>query len=117
MRLGFGRPCRSRNGKRGGRATISTHTHSAAFPAPSSLKVVAGTERAQAAYPYYMQFTAADDQRFRFYNSVHFPEPMSAFDMVTAQDAYCALGTSTTSVHCILTPPGLEYRIIHGREY
>ena len=51
-------------------------TESTAFPAPSSLKVVPGTEAAQAAYPYYMQFTAADDERFWFYNSMHFPEPM-----------------------------------------
>src|SRR5207253_5620382 len=100
MRLGFGRPCRSRNGKRGGRRVLFRSTHSAAFPAPSSLTVVPGTERAQAAYPYYMQFTAADDQRFWFYNSMHFPEPMSAFDMVTAEAAYCALGSSTTRVHC-----------------
>src|SRR2546430_12990208 len=79
---------------------------SAAFPAPSSLQVLAGTERAQAAYPYYMQFTAADDARFWFYNSMHFPEPMSAFDMVTAEAAYCALGSSTTRVHCIPTTLG-----------
>src|SRR5689334_18315549 len=92
-------------------------TESAAFPAPSSLKVVPGTERAQAAYPYYMQFTAADDERFWFYNSMHFPEPMSAFDMVTAEAAYCALGSSTTRVHCIPTTLGIDYRIINGRIY
>src|SRR5215831_5745159 len=92
-------------------------TESTAFPAPSSLKVVPGTEAAQAAYPYYMQFTAADDQRFWFYNSMHFPEPMSAFDMVTAEAAYCALGSSTTRVHCIPTTLGIDYRIINGRVY
>ena len=96
---------------------MSTRTRSGAFPAPSSLKVVAGTERAQAAYPYYMQFTAADDERFWFYNSMHFPEPMSAFDMVTAEAAYCALGSSTTRVHCIPTTLGIDYRIINGRVY
>ena len=45
------------------------------FPLPSSLKVVPGTEAAQAAYPYYTQFEPADDQRFWFYNSMHFPSP------------------------------------------
>ena len=93
------------------------NTKTAAFPAPSSLKVVPGTEAAQAAYPYYMQFTPADDQRFWFYNSMHFPEPMSAFDMVTAEAAYCALGSSTTRVHCIPTTLGIDYRIINGRVY
>jgi pyruvate, water dikinase len=87
------------------------------FPLPSSLKVVPGTERAQAAYPYTMQFGNADDTRFWFYNSMHFPEPMSAFDMVTAEAAYCALGAANTRVHCLPTTLGIDYRIINGRVY
>jgi pyruvate,water dikinase len=87
------------------------------FPLPSSLKVVPGTERAQAAYPYYTQFSAADDKRFWFYNSMHFPEPMSAFDMVTAEAAYCALGAVNTRVHCLPTTLGIDHRIINGRVY
>ena len=79
--------------------------------------MIPGTEQAQAAYPYYTQFTAADDQRFWFYNSMHFPEPMSAFDMVTAEAAYCALGSSSTRVHCIPTTLGIDHRIINGRVY
>ncbi|HTV50313.1 MAG TPA: PEP-utilizing enzyme [Steroidobacteraceae bacterium] len=88
-----------------------------AFPRPSSLKVIAGTEAAQAAYPYYTQFTPADDERFWFYNSMHFPEPMSAFDMVTAEAAYCALGSANTRVHCLPTTLGIDHRIINGRVY
>ena len=87
------------------------------FPLPSSLKVIPGTERAQAAYPYYMQFGEGDDARFWFYNSMHFPEPMSAFDMVTAEAAYCALGSANTRVHCLPTTLGIDYRIINGRVY
>ena len=87
------------------------------FPAPSSLKVIPGTERAQAAYPYYVQFSEADDDRFWFYNSMHFPEPMSAFDMVTAEAAYCALGSANTRVHCLPTTLGIDHRIINGRVY
>jgi len=34
-----------------------------------------GFERAQAAYPYHIQFSKAGDERFWFYNSMHFPEP------------------------------------------
>jgi pyruvate,water dikinase len=81
------------------------------------LQVVPGTERAQAAYPYYTQFSAADDERFWFYNSMHFPEPMSAFDMVTAEAAYCALGAVNTRVHCLPTTLGIDHRIINGRVY
>ncbi|MGH8217992.1 MAG: PEP-utilizing enzyme [Steroidobacteraceae bacterium] len=87
------------------------------FPLPSSLKVAPGTERAQAAYPYFIQFTKADDERFWFYNSMHFPEPMSAFDMVTAEAAYCALGSANTRVHCLPTTLGIDHRILNGRVY
>ena len=87
------------------------------FPLPSAVQVIAGTEAAQAAYPYYMQFGPEDDQRFWFYNSMHFPEPMSAFDMITAEAAYCALGSSTTRVHVLPTTMGIDYRVINGRVY
>ena len=88
-----------------------------AFPLPSSLQVIPGTERAQAAYPYHIQFGKEDDERFWFYNSMHFPEPMSAFDMVTAEAAYCALGSSNTRVHSLPTTLGIDHRIINGRVY
>ena len=87
------------------------------FPLPSSMKVIPGTEKAQADYPYYMQFTPADDERFWFYNSMHFPEPMSHFDMVTGEAAYCALGSSNTRVMCLPTAKGIDQRIINGRVY
>ncbi len=87
------------------------------FPVPSSLKVVPGTERAQAAFPYYMQFTKEDDQRFWFYNSMHFPEPMCVFDMITAEAAYAALGSANTRIHCLPTTLGIDYRIMNGRVY
>ncbi len=87
------------------------------FPLPSSLKVIAGTESAQAAYPYYTQFTKEDDERFWFYNSMHFPEPMCVFDMITAEAAYCALGSANTRVHSLPTTLGIDSRIINGRVY
>ena len=87
------------------------------FPLPSSVKVAPGTEGAQAAYPYYMQFEPGDDQRFWFYNSMHFPEPMTVFDMVTAEAAYIALGASNTRVHSLPTTLGIDYRIVNGRVY
>jgi pyruvate, water dikinase len=96
---------------------MPTPTAPRGFPLPSSLTVVPGTEAAQAAYPYYMQFTREDDTRFWFYNSMHFPEPMSAFDMVTAEAAYCALGAANTRVHCLPTTLGIDYRILNGRVY
>lgn len=87
------------------------------FPLPSSVAVVPGTEGAQAAYPYYTQFVPEDDERFWFYNSMHFPEPMHHFDMVTAEAAYCALGAFNTRVHVLPTTKGIDHRIINGRVY
>jgi pyruvate, water dikinase len=87
------------------------------FPLPSSLRVCPGTERAQAAYPYFMQFGPEDDERFWFYNSMHFPEPMHAFDSVTGEAAYCALGAANTRVHCLPTTKGIDARILNGRVY
>lgn len=87
------------------------------FPLPSSLKVVPGTEEAQAAYPYYTQFQPGDDERFWFYNSMHFPEPMHHFDMITAEAAYCALGSFNTRVHVLPTTKGIDHRIINGRVF
>lgn len=89
----------------------------AGFPKPGSLNVAEGTEAAQAGYPYYMQFGPEDDDRFWFYNSMHFPEPMHHFDMVTAEAAYCALGSSNTRVHCLPTTLGIDYRVMNGRVY
>src|SRR5215470_5890646 len=94
-----------------------TMVESKHFPLPSSLSVVAGTAQAQAAYPYFMLFTKEDDQRFWFYNSMHFPEPMCLFDTVTAEAAYCALGAANTRVHCLPTTLGIDQRIINGRIY
>ncbi len=96
---------------------MSTMVKPKRFPLPSSLQVIAGTQQAQAAYPYYMQFTPEDDERFWFYNSMHFPAPMCLFDTITAEAAYCALGAANTRVHCLPTTLGIDYRIINGRIY
>src|ERR1700730_1204755 len=96
---------------------MNAHLKPRKFPLPSTVKVISGTEGAQAAYPYHIQFSKADDQKFWFYNSMHFPEPMSAFDMVTAEAAYCALGSANTRVHSLPTTLGIDHRIINGRVY
>ncbi len=100
-----------------GMTNMNATTKTKGFPLPSSLEVIAGTEGAQAAYPYYMQFSKEDDERFWFYNSMHFPEPMCVFDMITAEAAYCALGSANTRIHCLPTTLGIDYRIINGRVY
>lgn len=98
-------------------ADVDSRIEKKGFPLPSSIEVTPGTENAQAAYPYYMQFEPEDDQRFWFYNSMHFPEPMHVFDMITAEAAYIALGASNTRVQSLPTTLGIDYRIVNGRVY
>ena len=55
------------------------------FPLPSEIKTVPGTEGWEDMYPYYTRRQPADDKVFWFCNSMHFPEPMPAFDAITAE--------------------------------
>ena len=50
------------------------------FPLPSEIGDVPGTEGWKEMYPYYTRVKPEDDDIFWFYNSMHFPEPMPAFD-------------------------------------
>jgi pyruvate,water dikinase len=87
------------------------------FPLPSEIRDVAGTDGWQDMYPYYTRFQPGDDDIFWFYNSMHFPEPMPAFDAVTAQVPYTAMGANTTRLFSFPATLGVEYRIVNGRVY
>jgi len=87
------------------------------FPLPSEIEAVPGTEGWEEMYPYFTRIRPEDDKRFWFYNSMHFPEPMPAFDAVTAEVPYTAMGAYTTRVFAFPTALGIDYRIINGRVY
>ncbi|HKV25862.1 MAG TPA: PEP-utilizing enzyme [Candidatus Acidoferrum sp.] len=87
------------------------------FTLPSQIADAEGARGWQAMYPYYTHFQPEDDQRFWFYNSMHFPEPMPAFDAITAVIPYEALGAFTTRVFVFPTTLGIEHRIVNGRIY
>jgi pyruvate,water dikinase len=87
------------------------------FTLPSRLADLPGTEGWQSMYPYYTRFQPEDDQRFWFYNAMHFPEPMPAFDAITAEIPYEALGAFTTRIFAFPTTMGIEHRIVNGRIY
>ena len=59
------------------------------FPSPFDVETPAGAEGWEEMYPYYLLFDPArreeEESRFWFYNGMHFPEPMPAFDMITAE--------------------------------
>ena len=88
-----------------------------AFPLPSEIRDVPGTEGWQNMYPYFTRFRPEDDKIFWFYNAMHFPEPMPAFDVVTAEIPYQGLGAFTTRVFSFPTTLGVDHRIVNGRIY
>lgn len=85
------------------------------FTLPSQIAGVPGAEGWRSIYPYYSRFQPEDDQRFWFYDATHFPEPMPAFDAITAEIPYEVLGAFTTRIFVFPTTMGLEHRIINGR--
>ncbi len=89
----------------------------AAFPLPSEIEDIPGTEGWQSMYPYYTRFRPEDDERFWFYNSMHFPEPIPSFDIITAEAAYTGMGAVTTRVFAFPTTLGIDHRILNGRVY
>jgi pyruvate, water dikinase len=87
------------------------------FPLPSQITDVPGAENWRSMYPYFTRFQPEDDNRFWFYNSMHFPEPMPAFDVITAEIPYTAIGANTARVFVFPTTLGIEHRIVNGRIY
>jgi pyruvate, water dikinase len=87
------------------------------FPMPSEIEDAPGAENWGEMYPYFTKVQPEDDERFWFYNSMHFSEPMSAFDMITAESAYHAMGAYVTRVFTFPTAMGIDYRCINGRIY
>ena len=87
------------------------------FPLPSEIENVPGTEGWEEMYPYYTRFQPGDDQVFWFYNSMHFPEPMPAFDAIGAEVPYTAMGANTTRIFAFPATLGVEHRIANGRVY
>lgn len=96
---------------------MDAKTKARSFPLPSQIESVAGAGNWQSMYPYFSQFQPEDDGRFWFYNSMHFPEVMPAFDIVTAEVPYTALGAFTTRVFAFPTTLGVEFRVLNGRVY
>jgi pyruvate,water dikinase len=91
-------------------------TQTTKFPLPSEVEAVPGTERSDM-YPYFTRFAPSDDGRFWFYNGMHFPEPMPAFDTITAEAPYISLGAYNTRVFAIPPVLGIDHRILNGRVY
>jgi pyruvate,water dikinase len=72
-------------------------------------------------YPYYALFDEdrreADEKRFWFWNSMHFPVPMPAFDVQCIDSPYQAVGAWQNRVFAVPPAMGIDYRIINGYVY
>jgi pyruvate,water dikinase len=87
------------------------------FPRPSQIEDVPGAEGWRSMYQYYTRFQPEDDNRFWFHNAMHFPEPVPAFDSITSEIPYTAIGANTARVFVFPTTMGIEHRIVNGRVY
>ncbi|MGH9099128.1 MAG: PEP-utilizing enzyme, partial [Acidimicrobiales bacterium] len=87
------------------------------FPLPSEVQDVPGAEGWRSMYPFFTRFQPGDDERFWFYNSMHFPEPVPAFDAITSEIPYTAIGANTARIFVFPTTLGIEHRIVNGRVY
>jgi pyruvate,water dikinase len=87
------------------------------FPLPSQITDVPGAEGWRSMYPYFTRFQPEDDDRFWFYNAMHFPEPIPGFDTVTSEIPYTAIGANTARLFVFPTTLGIEHRIVNGRVY
>jgi pyruvate, water dikinase len=87
------------------------------FPRPSQIEDVPGAEGWRSMYAYFTRFQPEDDNRFWFHNAMHFPEPIPAFDSITSEIPYTAIGANTARLFVFPTTLGIEHRIINGRVY
>ena len=99
----------------------TTTTGTAAFPRPSEVATPEGCEGWEEMYPYYATFhedrREADEGRLWFWNSMHFPDPMPAFDVVAIDGPYYALANWQNRVFAIPPAMGIDYRIVNGYVY
>lgn len=87
------------------------------FPLPSELDSVEGAQGWQSMCPYFTRFRPEDDKRFWLYNSMHFPEAISAFDSIGREVPYTAMGAVTARTFAFPAALGIDYRIHCGRVY
>ena len=92
-----------------------------AFSSPYDIATPPGCEGWQEMYPYYALFDEArreaDESRFWFWNSMHFPVPMPAFDVACIDAPYQAVGEWQNRFFAVPPAMGIDYRIVNGYVY
>jgi pyruvate,water dikinase len=99
----------------------STAPALSAFPSPYSVDTPPGAEGWQEMYPYYAVFDErrreSDENRFWFWNSMHFPGPHPAFDVICIDSPYQAVGSWQNRVFAVPPAMGIDYRVVNGYIY
>ncbi len=96
-------------------------TTSSAFSSPYEIATPPGCEGWQDMYPAYALFDESrrevDEGRFWFWNSMHFPVPMPAFDVACIDAPYQAVGAWQNRFFAVPPAMGIDYRIVNGYVY
>ncbi|HEX4280224.1 MAG TPA: PEP-utilizing enzyme [Solirubrobacteraceae bacterium] len=99
----------------------TTAPKAGAFPSPYEINTPPGCEGWEEMYPYYALFDErrrdTDENRFWFWNSMHFPMPMPAFDVICIDSPYQAVGAWQNRVFAVPPAMGIDYRCINGYIY
>jgi pyruvate,water dikinase len=100
---------------------VSASTSVGSFPSPYEIETPPGCEGWEEMYPYYALFDERrreqDEQRFWFWNSMHFPLPMPAFDLACADVPYMGIATWQNRVFAVPPAMGIDYRVVNGYIY
>ena len=99
----------------------TTAPKAGAFPSPYEIETPPGCEGWEEMYPYYALFDErrreTDENRFWFWNSMHFPMPMPAFDVICIDSPYQAVGSWQNRVFAVPPAMGIDYRCVNGYIY
>ena len=100
---------------------MATSTPVGSFPSPYEVETPPGCEGWEEMYPYYALFDERrreqDEQRFWFWNSMHFPLPMPAFDLTCADVPYMGIAEWQNRVFAVPPVMGIDYRVVNGYIY
>jgi pyruvate, water dikinase len=100
---------------------MAAPAQTSAFPSPYEIETPPGCEGWEEMYPYHSLFAEArreaDESRFWFWNSMHFPVPMPAFDVACIDSPYQAVGAWQNRFFAVPPAMGIDYRIVNGYVY
>jgi pyruvate,water dikinase len=91
------------------------------FPSPFEIETPPGCEGWEEMYPHYALFAEerreADENRLWFWNSMHFPVPMPAFDITSTDGPYYALANWQNRAFAVPPAMGIDYRVVNSYVY